>query len=146
DVIERLPWHMVGTRYEFENTILIALSIINAKIGDHAIPAVYGEEKSTIKLFSTVSRVIRVLHKGFWQRMYYKYVLYGFHPIALFLFSGILFLLGGAGIALWVVYEKIAHTTTPTTATIMLIVLPLIVGFQLLLTALILDAGEERKS
>lgn len=146
DVVERLPWHMVGNRYEFENTILIALSIINAKIGDHAIPAIYGQEKSTIKLFSTVSRVIRVLHKGFWQRMYYKYVLYGFHPIALFLFSGILFLVSGAGFFLWVVYEKIAHSATPTTATIMLIVLPLIVGFQLLLTALILDAGEERKS
>ncbi|MBP7760319.1 glycosyltransferase family 2 protein [Candidatus Saccharibacteria bacterium] len=146
NIIERLPWHMVGNRYEFENTVLVALSIVSAKVGDYPIPALYGEEKSTIKLFSTTMRVLKVLVKGFWQRVYYKYVLYGFHPIALFLLFGTL--LSGIGFigALWTVYEKIWHNTTPTSGTVMLFVLPIIVGLQMLLTALILDVIEEGKS
>ncbi len=146
DIIDRMPWHMIGNRYEFENTVLIALSIVNARIGDHAIPAIYGEERSTINLFSTVSRVLKVLWKGFWQRIYYKYILYGFHPVALFLFGGLLLMIGAFVLSLWVLYERFVHNVTPTTATVMLVILPLLVGFQLLLTALILDAGEESKA
>lgn len=146
DIIERMQWSMVGNRYEFENTVLIALSIANAKISDYPIPAHYGEEKSTIKLFSTTLRVLKVLFKGFWQRIYYKYVLYNFHPIALFLFGGLLLTSGGFFIGLWVLIEKIVSSISPTTGTVMLFVLPLILGIQMLLTALILDVTEDSKN
>lgn len=145
DVIDRMPWHIIGDRYEFENTILVGLSIINAKIGDYPMPAVYGEEKSTIKLFSTTMRVINVLFKGFWQRMYYKYILYGFHPIALFLFSGLLLLLGGVIGSIVLLCDRIFTDTSPTSGTVMLAILPLILGLQLLLTAFVMDVIEEKR-
>lgn len=144
-VVERLPWHLVGEKYEFENTILIGLSIIDAKVGDFPIPALYGEEKSTIKLFSTTNRVLKVLLKGFWQRIYYKYIIFSFHPIALFLVSGFVFISCGALFGLWVLIEKLAYNTSPTTGTVMLCVLPIILGVQLLLTALVMDVIEEKK-
>ena len=146
DIIERMQWGMVGNRYEFENTVLIALSIANAKISDYPIPAHYGEEKSTIKLFSTTLRVLKVLFKGFWQRIYYKYVLYNFHPIALFLFGGLLLTSLGFIIGAWVLAEKTLNMVSPTSGTVMLIVLPLILGIQMLLTALILDVTEDSKN
>lgn len=145
-VLERLPWHIVGDRYEFENTILIALSIVDAKIGDYPIAARYGEEKSTIKLFSTTNRVLKVLFKGFWQRIYYKYILYGFHPIALFIFTGMLFVFIGIVIGVWIAVLKIFNDITPTTGTVMFSVLPLILGVQLLLTALVMDVIEEKRN
>lgn len=144
--IERMPWHLIGDRYEFENTILIGLSIIDAKIGDFPIPAIYGDEKSTIKLFSTTLRVLKVLFRGFWQRIYYKYILYSFHPIALFLLGGILLLLGGLAGAIWIAADRIMSGIAPTSGTVMIAVLPIIVGVQLLLTALMMDVVEEKKS
>ena len=146
DVIERLPWNLIGDGYEFENTILIALSIIDAKVGDYPIPALYGDETSTIKLFSTTMRVLKVLNKGFWQRMYYKYILYSFHPIALFLISGLVFFAGGFLGCLWILFEKLFNDISPTTGTVMLAILPMILGVQLLLTALVMDVIEEKRS
>lgn len=145
DVIERMPWHFIGNRYEFENTVLIGLSIIDAKVGDFPMPAIYGEEKSTIKLFSTTARVLGVLFRGFWQRIYYKYILYGFHPIALFLCTGLLLIICGVAASGIVTFDRILHGATPTAGTIMLVVLPLILGVQLLLTALVLDVIEEKR-
>ncbi len=145
DIIERMPWHFIGNRYEFENTVLISLSIIDAKVGDFPMPAIYGEEKSTIKLFSTTARVLKVLFKGFWQRIYYKYILYGFHPIALFLCTGLFLVACGALASIAVTVDRFMHSATPTAGTIMLVVLPLILGVQLLLTALVLDVIEEKR-
>ena len=146
DIVKRIPWDLVGDRYEYENTILIGLSIIDAKIGDYPIPAIYNNEKSTIKLFSTTTRVLHVLFKGFWQRIYYKYILYGFHPIALFLFCGLFFLVAGVGIGGWILFSKIITGTVPTSGTVMLAVLPMLVGLQMLLTALVMDVIEEKRS
>lgn len=145
DVIDRMPWHLIGDRYEFENTILIGLSIIDAKVGDYPMPAIYGDETSTINLLSTTIRVLKRLFKGFWQRIYYKYVLYGFHPIALFLFTGLLLLFAGVLGAIWILIEKIVANMIPTSGTVMLAILPIILGVQLLLTALVMDVMEERR-
>ncbi len=146
DIVNRLPWHLVGDRYEFENTVLIALSIIHAKVGDFAVPAVYGEETSTIKLFSTALKVLIVLYKGFWRRIYYKYVLYNFHPIALFLFSGIFVFTIGILDGIYVLSQRIINNVIPNSGALLPVVLLLIVGFQLLLTAFILDVYEEKRN
>ncbi len=146
EVLENLSWSLVGDRYEFENTILLALSVSNARVGDFAAPAIYGEEKSTINLFTTTPRVLSVLFSGYWKRIYYKYVLYNFHPIALFIFSGnVLILLGGV-VGLILGIDKLHSGLSPTSGSVMLAVLPIILGFQLLLTALILDVIEDSKA
>lgn len=144
--VDQMPWHLIGDRYEYENTVLIGLSIIGAKVGDISIPALYGDEKSTIKLFSTTMRVLIVLFKGFWIRIYYKYVLYNFHPVALFLFSGLLMLLLGLIFGVYTVYEKLVSHIIPTSGTVVLVGISLMIGFQLLLTSFILDVMEEKKS
>ncbi len=145
NIVDRLPWHMVGNRYEFENTVLIALSIIGAKVGDFAVPAVYGEEDSTINVFSTTLQVLRVLYIGFWKRIYYKYVLYNFHPVALFLFSGTIMFILGIIDGIYVVYQRIFDNIIPNSGALLPVVLLLVLGFQLLLTAFILDVNEEKR-
>ena len=84
------------------------------------------------------------LLKSLFQRVYYKYFLFSLHPIALFLVSGLLFFLFG------LVYGSVifADALSPghhaaTAATVMLSVVPFIVGFQLLLYALVLDIQNE---
>lgn len=144
-ILEKMPLEIIGKRYDFENTQLIAMSIINTRIKDYPVPAVYGNEQSTINIIPTAARVLRALSKGFWRRIYYKYVLTNFHPIALFLFSGLGLVIFGFLYGIYISFRRISELIVPSTATIMLVVLSLFLGFQLLLTALIMDVNNEVK-
>ena len=98
--------------------MLTALSIANASVKDYAVPAIYGEETSNIKLFSTVLRNLRTVWRGFWRRIYYKYILFDFHPIALFLLSGLLLMAVGIGFGLYALYERLFSQLSPSTGTV----------------------------
>jgi glycosyltransferase involved in cell wall biosynthesis len=143
--LEQVNFSLVRNRYDYETSMLVALSIVGARIKDFSVPAIYGQETSTIDFWPTVFRVLHTLWIGFWQRMYYKYMLFNFHPVILFLFSGMALLTVGGAFGIYVLVEKIFSNLTPSAGTVMLCVLPLIVGFQLFLTALILDVYNEEK-
>ncbi len=144
--LENLPVEHIGRRYDYENTLLISLAIMGAKIKDEAVPAIYGDEESTIPVFKTTMRALKVVWLGFWRRIYNKYVIVNFHPIALFIFCG-LFLTGiGTLFGLYLLVAKIGYSITPSSGTVMLAVLPIILGFQLLLSAITMDMNNENKS
>src|SRR4051812_36192998 len=82
EVLERLPLGRLAERYEFENDQLIWLNILNVRALDVSIPAVYGNETSTIRLHAVVPRLLRLLLGGFWRRIWRKYVLWSFSPVA----------------------------------------------------------------
>jgi glycosyltransferase involved in cell wall biosynthesis len=143
--MKKMNLDLIGERYDYENTMLIALSIIGARIKDHPVPAIYGDEVSTIKFLPTVMRALRAVWVGFWKRIYYKYVLFSFHPVALFLFSGLLLGTTSTLFGLYITYRRIFEHVSPSTGTVMLIVLPLILGFQTILSAIIIDMNNEDK-
>jgi hypothetical protein len=118
---------------------------MNAKVRDEAVPAIYGDEESTIPVFRTSLRALSVVWKGFWKRIYYKYILVNFHPIALFLILSLFLSLIGIGFALFIVIDRIVNDASPTTGSVMLAVLPLILGFQLFLTSITMDMNNESK-
>ena len=146
EIIEKVDFSIVEKRYDYETSMLTALSIVNAKVIDHAVPAHYGDEKSTIKLIPTAWRNLKAVWKGFWRRIYYKYVLYGFHPVALFLFTGMFFLIISLLLAIFLLYVKLFAHQSPTAGSVMLAVLPFILGIQLTLTALTIDVSNENNS
>jgi len=143
--LENLPFEHIGRRYDYENTLLIALAIAGAKVKDEPVPAIYGDEVSTIPVFKTTMRALRVVWLGFWRRMYYKYVVINFHPIALFLFSGLLLLLFGVGFGVFLIIDRIINSMPPSTGSVMVSVLPIILGFQLILSAITMDMNNEGK-
>jgi glycosyltransferase involved in cell wall biosynthesis len=144
-IIEKVNFSLVQRRYDYETSMLTALSIADAIVIDHPVPAIYGEETSTIKLLPTALRNLRAVWVGFWHRIYYKYILFGFHPIALFLISGVALFLIGFAVGVFIVIDKLVSGSSPTTGSVMLSVLPIILGFQLILTALSMDVSNERK-
>ena len=146
EIIEKVDFSIVEKRYDYETSMLTALSIANAKVIDHAVPAHYGDEKSTIKLIPTAWRNLKAVWKGFWRRIYYKYVLYGFHPVALFLFTGMFFLIISLLLAIFLVYVNLFAHQSPTAGSVMLAVLPFILGIQLTLTALTIDVSNENNN
>lgn len=129
-------------RFFFENDMLVHLNFFSLRVKDVGIPARYGDEKSHLNLMGITLTFPLLLIRRFGRRIYEKYILRDFSPIALFLLLGIL-LFGwgfGFGIYLWV---HTMITGVPTlTGTIMLSLLPLILGFQLLLQAIVLDIQE----
>lgn len=138
EVLERLDFDEISRRYEFENDFLVNLNILSVRAKDIPIPANYGTEVSGIKLSKVVPAIGGLLFKGFFKRIYRKYVINTFSPIALFFYSSLALLAWSFVSGIWVV----AHTLGPpvaTTGTVLLVVVPFLMGFQLMLTALTLD-------
>jgi len=142
--VERLELSRLAKRYDLENSLLINLNIIGGKLRDVAIPARYGQEESKIRIWRVTPRIVATLLGGMSQRVYYRYVLFNFHPVALFLFAGLPLLAWGLVFGLFVAITS-AGEDAATTGTVMLAVLPFLMGFQLLLAALVLDIMSEPK-
>jgi glycosyltransferase involved in cell wall biosynthesis len=138
EVLKRVPLNNVARRYSFENDLLIHLNILQVPAVDVPIPAVYGDEVSSIKLRRVVPELLSLLNKGFWRRIWYRYVLWSFSPIALLLVLGLVLFVAGLGVAIWVCFQ-IAASVVATAATVMLAALPLMLGTQMLISALQLD-------
>lgn len=138
EVLRRIALERVARRYSFENDLLIRLNIAQVSATDVPIPAVYGDEVSSIRLSKVIPELLHRLTVGYWSRIWYRYVLWSFSPIALLLFGGLLLTLLGLGITVWVMFQ-IAGSVVATAATVMLAAVPLMLGFQMLLSALQLD-------
>lgn len=138
EVLRRVPLDRVAKRYSFENDLLIHLNILQVPATDVPIPAVYGDEVSSIRLSKVIPELINRLTVGFWSRIWYRYVLWSFSPIALLLFLGLVLFVFGLGVSIWMIFQ-IAASVVATAATVMLAALPLMIGTQLLISALQLD-------
>jgi glycosyltransferase involved in cell wall biosynthesis len=131
--------------YFFENDMLIQLNMHGLRVKDVGVPAKYGKEQSDIKLLNTIRMFPLLFLKRFFYRIYYKYVLTDFSPIALFLIIGLLLFSWGMIFGAYLfVKANITGIDTPL-GTVMLVVVPLILGFQLLLQAIVLDIQEAQK-
>jgi glycosyltransferase involved in cell wall biosynthesis len=143
-VLKQLDLDGLSKRYEFENDMLVNLNIGGFRVKDISIPALYGDEKSKILLHTFIPRTTLFLVGAFVRRIREKYMLRDFHPIALLLISGLFLFSFGFVFGLYIVYLRFG-TTVISTGTIMISILPLLIGFQLLLAAFILDVIETPK-
>jgi glycosyltransferase involved in cell wall biosynthesis len=75
DQLLRLDLDDIAIGYEFENDLLINLSILRVRACDVPVPAVYGDEISGIRLERVVPRMVRLLVRGFVKRIWRMYVL-----------------------------------------------------------------------
>lgn len=134
-----VDWDAVARDYSFENDVLAQLGLNGCKVKDVNIPAVYGAEVSSIRLGKVIPDLLRTLRKAFFHRIFTKYIVESFSPIALFGLSSIVLFAWSFFFGAWVVMERVVLGVTPTTATVMLVVLPLLMSFELTLAALVLD-------
>jgi glycosyltransferase involved in cell wall biosynthesis len=135
---ERIDWDRVARDYSFENDVLARLGVLRARVKDVDIPAFYGEEISGISLPKVVPSLLRTLRRSFWRRFWLLYVVRSFSPVALFALSSSILLAWTLLFGGWVVVQRVAGAS-PTTATVMLVVLPFLMGFEMLLASFVLD-------
>jgi glycosyltransferase involved in cell wall biosynthesis len=143
-VLERLPLDRLAERYEFENDQLIWLNIFDVRAIDVPIPARYGAERSSIRLHRVVPRLLWLLFTGFWRRIFLKYVLWSFSPVALLLFVGSFLVLVGLAVGVWATVESIGPQSA-SAGTVLLAVTPFLTGVPMLVQALALDIAATPK-
>jgi hypothetical protein len=125
--------------------MLYQLNLQNARVKDVAIPSKYGEEVSSLSLFRVAVTFPFLLMRRFTSRVTLKYILRDFSPIALFLILGSLLFGWGVFFGAYSWIRSAITDDLASTGTVMLSVLPLILGFQLILQALVLDIAETPK-
>jgi dolichol-phosphate mannosyltransferase len=134
-----LPLHKIDQRYFFESDILFRLNTIRAVVRDVPMKAVYANEESNLKI-GQVLREFPLKHvKRVIKRLGYNYLLRDFNVCSLELLAGMIFLLFGVFFGGYQWYQHMNTATLAPTGTIMLAVLPIIIGVQLLLAAVTLD-------
>ncbi len=139
EALAQLDFTRIAKRYFFENDVLIHLNILGFRVKDVAIPAMYGDERSSMKISRILGSFPVYLFRRYWYRIYQKYVLRDFSPVVLFLFLGLPFFFWGVGFGLYTWWRSWAFGEIATTGTVMLSVLPFLIGFELILQAVMLD-------
>lgn len=139
DVLRRIDFERVSDRYFFETSMLIELNILRAVVADVEMPARYGEERSSMKLTRVLFTFPGLLVRGLARRFYWRYLIEDFSVASICALAGLPLLGFGLifGAVRW--YDS-ARTGLPATAgTVFVAALPIILGVQLLLAAILLD-------
>ena len=141
-----LPWRDLSERYFFETHILCMLGIRSAKIGEVEMPPVYGNEVSSLSIGKVLIDFPPRLIRQWLKRILYQYFVYDVNLGSLYLLVGSALAAGGVSFGAYEWIESIITHVPRTTGTVMLAVLLFLMGFQLLLNALMYDVQFGAKS
>lgn len=140
-VVRRLPLGQISERYFFESDMLFRLNIVRAVVVDVPMDAVYDGERSSLRIGRVVGEFLYKHGRNFCKRVVYNYFLRDMTVASLELLCGALLLSFGLAFG---GYHWLANlgTGVPTpVGTIMLAVLPTLVGLQLLLAFVAYDVA-----
>ena len=134
-----LPLAKVQRRYFFETDLLFRLGTIQAAVIDVPMAAVYEDHRSGLRISRVVLPFLAGNLRNTGKRIVYNYFLRNFSLASLELMAGLLLMGFGTlvGVVGW--GESIASGIPATTGTVMLAALPIVLGFQLLLSFMAYD-------
>lgn len=143
EALETIDWSKAWPGYGYPMDFLIRLNAYGFRVKDVPRRAIYlpGERQSQIKGLRYALRVSPMLVRGFFWRLWTKYILYNFHPLVLFYFAGMLLLTLGLGLGLVLVYFQLVGIGV-TGPRAILDALLIITGVQFLLFAMLFDMQE----
>jgi hypothetical protein len=135
----RLNLGQIHHRYFFESSMLVELNLLRAVVVDVNMPARYSDEISSLSVSNSVFEFPPLLLRSLSRRVWLEYFVTDFSLGSLYLVIGTLltawgFIFGGIH---WI--QSIQTGIPATTGTVMLAAMPLILGFQLLLSAVAFD-------
>jgi len=133
-VLKHLSLHKINERYFFESDMLFRLNIIRAVLMDIPMDAQYGSEKSNLRIRHNMLLFLKGNICNFGKRLFYNYYLRNFSLASLQLIVGILLLLFGTSYGLVHWADSISTNAPATAGTVMVAALPVIMGFELLMS------------
>jgi dolichol-phosphate mannosyltransferase len=131
--LRSIPLNKIDNRYFFESDMLFRLNLLRAEVVDIPLPAIYGNEVSSLSVTKALFEFLYKHNRNFWKRITYSYFLREFTLASIEFILGITLLSFGAifGLANYI-NSQIQNTATPT-GTLILIALSVLSGLQFLL-------------
>jgi dolichol-phosphate mannosyltransferase len=139
NVLRLLPLEKIDKRFFFESDMLFRLSTVRAVVHDIPLEAVYQGEASNLKIGRVLGEFPMKYLSRILKRFFYNYILRDFNICSLEIIFGLFSLSAGVAFGLLHWYRSSTHGDIATTGTVMLAAMPVILGFQLLLTGLMYD-------
>jgi glycosyltransferase involved in cell wall biosynthesis len=133
DVLKALPLGMLSKRFFFESDILFRLSIYRAVVWDVPMVARYGNEKSNLSIAKTLWEFPWKHFKNFHKRLFLNYYLRDVSAASIELPLGFFLWWFGVFAGFDALMSSLNNGVAASTGTVMISVVPLILGFQLLL-------------
>ncbi len=143
DALQAIDWDRAWQGYGYPMDFLIRLNAYGFRVKDISRRAIYlpGERQSQIKGVRYALRVSPMLMRGFFWRIWTKYILWDFHPLAFFYLGGIVLFGLGMLVGLWLIFEQAVGVGVSGPRAILDAML-LIMGMQFLLFAMLFDMQE----
>jgi glycosyltransferase involved in cell wall biosynthesis len=139
ELLEELRLAKLHPRFFFESDMLFRLNLLGAAVADVPMKAIYGSEKSNLSVTKSLFQFPWLHFVNQMKRIFYSYYLREM-SIASFELPFGLGLLGFGvvfGVNAWMTSSQIGSATP--TGTVMIAVLPIIIGFQLTMAFLSYD-------
>jgi dolichol-phosphate mannosyltransferase len=139
ETLAQLPFEKIDHGYFFETSMLSHLYLLGAHVMDVTIPARYGSETSNLSIRRALFEFPVKLMGTFLRRIALKYYIYDFSIMSLYIITGIPLLLFGLvfGSIKWIEYARLGIPAP--TGTVMLPTLSVILGIQIMLSAIEID-------
>jgi dolichol-phosphate mannosyltransferase len=139
DVLAQIPLEKIHRSYFFEISMLSQLYLIDAYVMDISMQTRYGDEDSHMSIVQILSEFPWRLGKVLLSRILLKKFLYDFSMDSIYILCGLpMIIFGGIfGLINWIRYYHLG--VGAPTGTIMIAVLILIIGFQMLFSAINID-------
>lgn len=138
-LLKNADFSNISNRYFFESSLIAEMYFQDVRIKDVPMPAIYGDEKSSMSVWKMPFIFFPKLIKTFIKRILKTYFIFDFNISSIYILLGIpLFLFGVIyGSYKWWYYSSVQEFAP--TGTIMLITLSIILGFQLILQSIHYD-------
>ena len=143
--LSRIELKNISERYFFESDMMVNLGGVRAVIRDIPMEAVYSDEVSGLKIKTVILEFLVKHMRELFKRVVYSYFLRDFNLASTNLLAGLL--LTGFGIIFGGIEWAHSNSTNipATSGTVIIATLPIILGFQLLLSFLTFDIANEPK-
>lgn len=143
--LKTLKLYTLYRKYGYPNDILVKLNINFCSIKEVVIKPVYEiGEQSKMKILKVIPRISSILIKGFFKRIWQKYMLKSFHP--LFILYQLGFFLLTISIPFGVkILLKVVNADPANPVTVLAFIFLFISGFQALLFAMWMDIQDNER-
>ena len=139
EALAQLPLERVDNTYFFETSMLGNLYLLGAVVRELPMPAQYRDEVSSLLIHRVLLEFPLKLFAAFLRRMWLKNFIYDFTMVSVYLLTGLPLLAFGLlfGAVKWIEYAR--RNVPAPTGTVMLPTLSVLLGIQILLSAIEFD-------
>lgn len=137
--LAEMEWQQLSDSYFFEISVLGELGLRQLPIGEIEMRSIYGSERSSLSIRRSVVEFPAKIARLLVRRIALQYFLFDVNLGTLYLLFGGMAMLCGIGLGIFEWLQTAITHHARTAGTIMLVALPILIGFQLLLNALMYD-------